>query len=272
MEESRLNFHRTVRTVITPKYLPETFAVSLFLTAVVPYIIAVEEGHVHALPLPSISDCGARLPESGIFAILLSIDGILGMITISIMYEVNTDCDPSKPRMAVKHLQRMSTFLGFTTALGCFIVGAYPNISLPAVHYIGAVLAFGSSITYFLLQFMFSMILHPKEGNLVLCAARGTLSCSPVIIGFIMLILAKSYPGGAPLWMKEIFGGTSQQTYDFGLKDVHFALWEWTTVLALICNSLTYSVTFKRISMTVSTVYSDTRTKTGNLQFSVKTP
>ncbi|KAM9582341.1 DNA damage-regulated autophagy modulator protein 1 isoform 1-T1 [Guaruba guarouba] len=118
------------------------------------YVIAVLAGHVEPL-VPYISDTGTKPPESGIFGFMINISALLGVITMCIRYLLIEKQNESS-HFIRSSCNVFSLCIGLMGCTGMGIVATFQELSVPSVHDIGALVAFGSGVVYITLQSIIS--------------------------------------------------------------------------------------------------------------------
>ncbi|XP_025939745.1 DNA damage-regulated autophagy modulator protein 1 isoform X5 [Apteryx rowi] len=113
---------------------------------IIPYVVAVLGGHVDPL-VPYISDTGTKPPESGIFGFMINISSLLGVATMYIRYLIIEKQNESSHFIS-SSFNILSLSIGLMGCVGMGIVATFQELSVPSVHDIGALVAFGSVIVF----------------------------------------------------------------------------------------------------------------------------
>ncbi|XP_065536597.1 DNA damage-regulated autophagy modulator protein 1 isoform X4 [Lathamus discolor] len=107
-----------------------------------------------AAPLPG-GDTGTKPPESGIFGFMINISALLGVITMCIRYLLIEKQNESS-HFIRSSCNVFSLCIGLMGCTGMGIVATFQELSVPSVHDIGALVAFGSGVVYITLQSIIS--------------------------------------------------------------------------------------------------------------------
>uniref|UniRef100_A0A8C8B741 DNA damage regulated autophagy modulator 1 n=1 Tax=Otus sunia TaxID=257818 RepID=A0A8C8B741_9STRI len=190
---------------------------------IISYVIAVLAGHVKPL-VPYISDTGTKPPESGIFGFMINISALLGVITMYIRYLLIEKQNESS-HFVRSSCNMFSLCIGLMGCIGMGIVATFQELSVPSVHDIGALVAFGSGVVYITLQSIISYKSCPQWNTYFVCHIRMAISVISCI-AFIPTVLSEN-----------LFYVSFHQDYTY-----HFvsAICEWTVAFGFIFFFLTF--------------------------------
>uniref|UniRef100_A0A0N4ZQ32 DNA damage-regulated autophagy modulator protein 2 n=1 Tax=Parastrongyloides trichosuri TaxID=131310 RepID=A0A0N4ZQ32_PARTI len=161
-----------------------------FLAFALGYIIAVTEGHVHAV-WPYISDTGTLLPESSIFGQLLNLSALFLALSIYLRHRQIVEFYWHKHHVEGywRFFSLILLIIGYTSSLGVSIVANFQqHKSTMYVHYSGALLAFGGGLIYAWGQTIFSYIMSPKLVWKVVSHFRCLLTTIATLTFFTMIL------------------------------------------------------------------------------------
>uniref|UniRef100_A0A0K0EWB5 DNA damage-regulated autophagy modulator protein 2 n=1 Tax=Strongyloides venezuelensis TaxID=75913 RepID=A0A0K0EWB5_STRVS len=164
-----------------------TFALMAFLCG---YIIAVSEGHVHAI-WPFISDTGTLPPESSIFSLFLNLSALFLAISVYLRHRQIVEFYWHRHRIEGmwRCVSRLFLFLGLISALGVSIVANFQqHEAILYIHYCGALTAFGGGLIYAWGQTIFSYIMSPKLVSKLISHIRFFLSAIATTAFFTMIV------------------------------------------------------------------------------------
>ncbi|XP_032054134.1 DNA damage-regulated autophagy modulator protein 1 [Aythya fuligula] len=227
---------------------------------IISYVIAVLEGHVEPL-VPYISDTGTKPPESGIFGFMINISALLGVITMYIRYLIIKKQNESS-HFIRSSCNMFSLCIGLMGCTGMGIVATFQTVrrdsfllllhaehllrelSVPSVHDIGALVAFGSGVVYITLQSIISYKSCPQWNTYFVCHIRMAISVISCIAFIPMIVFASK------ISMTKIDWTPGEKDYTY-----HFmsAICEWTVAFGFIFFFLTFIRDFQRVSLRIST-------------------
>ena len=165
-------------------------------TLIACYLISVNLGHVPA-EFPYISDTGNFVPESCIFGQMLNMSAVLfGMIVVvrhvqlKHLIEDGQLAPPCSDFDIARVINTTLLVAGLTAALGVSVVANFQLSSVPVVHGIGALMAFGPPTLYFLLE---SIMFSFKITSIGYCPfwiaiSRVLITFSYMLVGAIFII------------------------------------------------------------------------------------
>ncbi|KAK6184519.1 hypothetical protein SNE40_006980 [Patella caerulea] len=125
------------------------------LTCIISYTMAVLLGHVNAW-FPYISDTGTRPPESCVFGFLLGIYALICAKAIHLRYRQVSIYYTDSNRNILLITNKVALFIGWSAALGIYLVANFQETNVLAVHLIGAFLAFMIGCVYMWVQTVIS--------------------------------------------------------------------------------------------------------------------
>ncbi|XP_015722983.1 DNA damage-regulated autophagy modulator protein 1 isoform X2 [Coturnix japonica] len=155
---------------------------------IISYVIAVLAGHVEPL-VPYISDTGTKPPESGVFGFMINISALLGAITMYIRYLIIEKQNESL-RFVRSSCNMFSLCIGLMGCTGMGIVATFQELSVPSVHDIGALVAFGCGVVYITLQSIISYKSCPQWNTYFVCHIRMLISVISCISFIPMIVFA----------------------------------------------------------------------------------
>ncbi|XP_072207692.1 DNA damage-regulated autophagy modulator protein 1 isoform X2 [Excalfactoria chinensis] len=155
---------------------------------IISYVIAVLAGHVEPL-VPYISDTGTKPPESGVFGFMINISALLGAITMYIRYLIIEKQNESL-RFVRSSCNMFSLCIGLMGCTGMGIVATFQELSVPSVHDIGALVAFGCGVVYITLQSIISYKSCPQWNTYFVCHIRMLISLISCISFIPMIVFA----------------------------------------------------------------------------------
>ncbi|KAK5650442.1 hypothetical protein RI129_001471 [Pyrocoelia pectoralis] len=230
-------------------YLPSITCGWFLLTFIITYLISVLNGHVYPV-VPYISDTGTKPPESCVFAQMLNIGAVLMGINSYIRYRQVDLAIASKNVNLSKRWNTVGLWFGMLISLGISVVGNFQQKPLFAIHMIGALMSFGFSTIYFIIQARISFAfrhLHRKcpkytVGNCIIYF-RLALSICYTILFFMVFSFS-------PLAFKQFKGddilywSTSDGGYGY---HIIATLSEWGLLCVMILFVLTGTPEFRTI-------------------------
>ncbi|NXN97133.1 DRAM1 protein, partial [Rhinopomastus cyanomelas] len=196
---------------------------------IISYAIAVLDGHVEPL-VPYISDTGTKPPESGVFGFMINISAVLAVITMSIRYLLIEKQNESSPFLRPA-CNTLALCVGLMGCLGMGVVATFQELSVPSVHDVGALVAFGSGVVYITLQSIISYKSCPQWSSQVVCHTRMAISLVSCSAFVPMIVLASQ------ISMTKIDWTPDDKDYTY-----HFlsAVCEWTVAFGFIFFFLTF--------------------------------
>ncbi|XP_065536578.1 DNA damage-regulated autophagy modulator protein 1 isoform X2 [Lathamus discolor] len=206
------------------------------------YVIAVLEGHVEPL-VPYISDTGTKPPESGIFGFMINISALLGVITMCIRYLLIEKQNESS-HFIRSSCNVFSLCIGLMGCTGMGIVATFQELSVPSVHDIGALVAFGSGVVYITLQSIISYKSCPQWNTYLVCHIRMAISVISCIAFIPMIVFASKISVTKIDWTPD------EKDYTYHVVS---AICEWTVAFGFVFFFLTFIRDFQRVSLTIST-------------------
>ncbi|NWU95440.1 DRAM1 protein, partial [Upupa epops] len=189
------------------------------------------------------SDTGTKPPESGIFGFMINISALLAGITMSIRYLLVAEQNEAAPFLRPS-CNTVALCVGLLGCVGMGIVATFQELSVPAVHDIGALVAFGSGVVYITLQSIISYKSCPQWNSQLVCHVRMAISLVSCVAFIPMIVFASE------ISMTKIDWTPDQQDYTY-----HFlsAICEWTVAFGFIFFFLTFIRDFQRLSVRVTT-------------------
>lgn len=180
---------------LQPGWLPATVGITLFTGAITSYVIAVIKQDVTPY-VPLISESAGYMPQSGIFAILLTMSATASFFTIYIRYSLVKELTPHHPKV-VQHINTISAIVGYLSSVGLLLIASYPITTIEIAHDIGAYTTFLCGVGYSFLQTYITFKLYPEFNGRFICYMRLAIS----ICSFLsMLILIIFYIMGRAKW------------------------------------------------------------------------
>ncbi|XP_031358935.1 DNA damage-regulated autophagy modulator protein 2-like isoform X2 [Photinus pyralis] len=230
-------------------YLPIVTCGWFILTVAVTYLISVLNGHVYPL-VPYISDTGTKPYESCVFGQMLNIGALLLGVNNYIRYRQVDLAIQSKNVNLKEKWNTVALWLGMIISLGISIVANFQQKPLFAIHMVGALMSFGFSTIYFIIQARISFAfrhLHKKYPKytvgsciiyfrIVLCACYTILFF--MVFSFSPMAF-KQFKGDDLLYWTPEDGG-------FGYH-ITATLSEWGLLCIMIVFVFTGSAEFKTI-------------------------
>ncbi|XP_025939742.1 DNA damage-regulated autophagy modulator protein 1 [Apteryx mantelli] len=209
---------------------------------IIPYVVAVLGGHVDPL-VPYISDTGTKPPESGIFGFMINISSLLGVATMYIRYLIIEKQNESSHFIS-SSFNILSLSIGLMGCVGMGIVATFQELSVPSVHDIGALVAFGSGVVYITLQSIISYKSCPQWNTYLVCHIRMAISVISCVAVIPMIVFASQ------ISMTKIHWIPSEKDYVY-----HFvsAICEWIVAFGFILFFFTFIRDFQRASLSIST-------------------
>ncbi|XP_067120727.1 DNA damage-regulated autophagy modulator protein 1-like [Centruroides vittatus] len=210
------------------------------------FLIALHKGHA-SVYVPFISEIGGKLPESGIFVIVLTFEFLIGAIIVLIRYMVISKINNGLKKIDI--VNKIALVIGFISFCGMLLAAIYSMYSIPIVHYIGARIFFIGQALYGILQILLFHWTCKKFDEIVMFWIRFVM-CFLSIISYISLLIM--YPIGSNQWI-----------YDFpeankipGNQGFSLILWssvcEWLMVNLFLLFMLTFTKEFRQITINVS--------------------
>ncbi|XP_009954294.1 PREDICTED: DNA damage-regulated autophagy modulator protein 1, partial [Leptosomus discolor] len=189
------------------------------------------------------SDTGTKPPESGIFGFMINISALLGVITMYIRYLLIEKQNESS-HFVRSSCNMFSLCIGLMGCIGMGIVAAFQELSVPSVHDIGALVAFGSGVVYITLQSVISYKSCPQWNTYFVCHIRMAISVISCIAFIPMIVFASETSMTKIDWTP----GEKDYTYHFVS-----AICEWTVAFGFVFFFLTFIRDFQRFSLRIST-------------------
>nr|XP_009942625.1 PREDICTED: DNA damage-regulated autophagy modulator protein 1 [Opisthocomus hoazin] len=189
------------------------------------------------------SDTGTKPPESGIFGFMINISALLGVITMYIRYLLIEKQNESS-HFVRSSCNMFSLCIGLMGCIGMGIVATFQELSVPSVHDIGALVAFGSGVVYITLQSIISYKSCPQWNTYFVCHIRMAISVISCIAFIPMIVFASRISITKIDWTP----GEKDYTYHFVS-----AICEWTVAFGFIFFFLTFIRDFQRLSLRIST-------------------
>ncbi|XP_010169459.1 DNA damage-regulated autophagy modulator protein 1-like [Antrostomus carolinensis] len=126
----------------------------------------------------------------------------------------------------------------------------FQELSVPSVHDIGALVAFGSGVVYITLQSIISYKSCPQWNTYSVCHIRMAISVISCIAFIPMIVFASR------ISMTKIYWTPGEKDYTYHLVS---AICEWTVAFGFIFFFLTFIRDFQRVSLRISTeIHEDT--------------
>ncbi|XP_022082783.1 DNA damage-regulated autophagy modulator protein 2-like [Acanthaster planci] len=224
-------------------WLPIAVGVSLGLSFIIPYCIAVGLGHVSA-GFPYISDTGTEPPESCIFGQLLNISSALAFATIYVRYKQVAEYYQDVPGRVLK-CNKAGLVLGSLAALGMSIVANFQETNMIIFHLIGAMMCFGLGVLYGFTMTWISYKLSPQHCTMTMFRFRLALSALALVFLVTTLLFAglasSQWDGADPRkWLPEDGG--------FGLHVASTAS-EWAMAVAFLFFFFTFIKEFQKVEL-----------------------
>ncbi|GFO39639.1 DNA damage-regulated autophagy modulator protein 2 [Plakobranchus ocellatus] len=235
--------------------LPVFQVVITILTFILCYIWSVLRHDVDSV-FPFISDTGANSPESCLFSQLLNVSAFL---TLFIMYaryksvEARLAEDVHVDHKWLTRLSKGSTVIGMLAAFGVSLVANFQdNSELSAVHFTGAVLAFGPGVLYCLLQSVLSYLMCPRYNTVAVCRVRLAITVFCIAAAIVMAVswITASQLRPSDLnshkdlkWKPEYPGYTAH---------LFSTAFEWILSCGFFCFFLTYIGEFNKLELNVT--------------------
>ncbi|XP_035744860.1 DNA damage-regulated autophagy modulator protein 1 [Egretta garzetta] len=190
-----------------------------------------------------LSDTGTEPPESGIFGFMINISALLGVITMYIRYLLIEKQNESS-HFVRSSCNVFSLCIGLMGCIGMGIVATFQELSVPSVHDIGALVAFGSGVVYITLQSIISYKSCPQWNTYFVCHIRMAISVISCIAFIPMIVFASQ------ISMTKIHWTPGEKDYTY-----HFlsAICEWTVAFGFIFFFLTFIRDFQKVSLRIST-------------------
>ncbi|XP_078232934.1 DNA damage-regulated autophagy modulator protein 1-like [Pogona vitticeps] len=107
------------------------------------------------------SDTGAKPPENVIFGIMITISALLGAITMTMRYLILRRQNKMRHFIS-SSLNLLALCFGILGCIGMCIVARFPELTYPAIHDGGALMAFVSGTVYIVLQTAISYKLYKE--------------------------------------------------------------------------------------------------------------
>ncbi|TMS36557.1 hypothetical protein L596_003696 [Steinernema carpocapsae] len=158
-------------------HIPVIFSILFTFMLGATYVVAVWHKDVDPV-FPYISSSGDQRPESCVFSLLLNFCAILTALIIYLRYglvkELNRNFHQNTTR-----LNNLSLYVGLLSSCGMFIVANFQETAVIQIHMGGAIVCFGGSCLYMLMQAAITWLMYP---TFVSRSALFGLSwlCSPV--------------------------------------------------------------------------------------------
>ncbi|KFP57990.1 DNA damage-regulated autophagy modulator protein 1, partial [Cariama cristata] len=189
------------------------------------------------------SDTGTKPPESGIFGFMINISALLGVVTMYIRYLLIEKQNESS-HFIRSSCNMLSLCIGLMGCIGMGIVATFQELSVPSVHDIGALVAFGSGVVYITLQSIISYKSCPQWNTYFVCHIRMAISVISSIAFIPMIVFASR------ISMTKIDWTPGEKDYTY-----HFvsAICEWTVAFGFIFFFLTFIRDFQVVSLRIST-------------------
>ncbi|KFV61049.1 DNA damage-regulated autophagy modulator protein 1, partial [Dryobates pubescens] len=181
------------------------------------------------------SDTGTKPPESGVFGFMINISALLAVITMCIRYLLIEKQNESS-HFIRSSCNILSLCIGLVGCVGMGIVATFQELSVPSVHDIGALVAFGSGVIYITLQSIISYKSCPKWNSYFMCHIRMAISVISCIAFIPMIVFASQ------ISMTKIDWTPGEKDYTY-----HFlsAICEWTVAFGFIFFFLTFISDFQ---------------------------
>ncbi|KAJ7329080.1 hypothetical protein JRQ81_015254 [Phrynocephalus forsythii] len=206
------------------------------------YAIAVLDGHVEPI-FPYISDTGAKPPESGIFGFMINVSAFLGAITMYMKYLIIKEQNEIS-RFIFPCFNSLALCVGILGCIGLGIVASFQELTVPAVHDGGALVAFVSGAIYISLQTIISYRSCPQWCTPYMCHTRLFLSVM-TSVAIIPMIACASL-----ISITKIDWNPGEKDYVY-----HFvsAVCEWTVAFSFVMFFLTFVKDFQRATIQITT-------------------
>uniref|UniRef100_A0ABM5GEN3 DNA damage-regulated autophagy modulator protein 1-like n=1 Tax=Pogona vitticeps TaxID=103695 RepID=A0ABM5GEN3_9SAUR len=246
IQRQRRWWHRMACSLRGEALVPVLLVFWTLAAFIISYVIAVLDGHVEPF-FPYISDTGANPPESIIFGIMIAISAVLGAITMIIRYLI------LRRQNEIIHfisssLNLLALCFGILGCIGIWIVARFPELTYPAVHDGGALVAFVSGTMYIVLQTAISYKLYkqcPQWCTPRMWHARLVLSIM-TIMALVPMITCDSL-----ISITKIDWNPGEKEYVYHLVS---AVCEWTVAFGFEMFFLTFVSDFQRASEDVTKI------------------
>ncbi|XP_078232341.1 DNA damage-regulated autophagy modulator protein 1 isoform X1 [Pogona vitticeps] len=244
IQRRRRWWHRMACSVRGEPLVPVLLVSWTSAAFIISYTIAVLDGHIEPL-FPYISDTGAKPPESVIFGIMITISAVLGAITMIMKYLM------LKKQNEMTHFNSscfnlLALCFGILGCIGMSIIASVQELTYPAVHDGGALVAFVSGTMYIVLQTAISYKLYkeyPQWCTPCIWHTRLVLSVMTIMALFPMIACASL------ISVTKIDWNPGEKDYVYHLVS---AVCEWTIAFSFEMFFLTFVSDFQRITMHVT--------------------
>ncbi|XP_062839124.1 DNA damage-regulated autophagy modulator protein 1 isoform X2 [Anolis carolinensis] len=207
------------------------------------FILPAIGAQVTQVSIKLLSDTGAKPPESGIFGFMINGSAILGAVTMYIRY------------LIVKKQNEITGFIsswcnlsaltiGLLGCIGMGIVASFQELTVPAVHDGGALVAFLFGTFYITFQTVISYKSSPQWTTPCLCHIRLFLSVITSLAILPMIACASL------ISITKIDWNPGEKDYVY-----HFvsAFCEWTVAFGFVFFFLTFINDFQRVTVRITT-------------------
>lgn len=246
-----MNILRLTRCRLGSEVLLVIFVVLMVTGILLTYAIASLRDDVRAV-WPYISDTGNYSPERCIFTLFCCTAALFGFIIVHIYYKHVMKIVDHQRFRTLNYIARCA---GFTSAYGLIVVGSFQNkMEWSALHYFGAVLAFGVGSFYCCVVTVISWHMAVIRGERMFLIIVRVFMCFCLIGGIITLLVAA-------VISNEQFEDDVNSTHDkfhWAPSDKGYAAHvvntgaEWVVAGMMVIFFLTYFTDFRSITVAIA--------------------